>query len=127
MLIYTYVFIYRWLIKKKKFTGNIRAFQKELDLIWFGLYRRETQNDSSGFEHVFVGEEKDGKIMGCHNWIQIYNEERYGRLDYRGFIRPKHRQKNHREPYCHDQLITIQFSWDKEIKPVSSTYVLVYN
>jgi hypothetical protein len=37
----------------------LNTFKRRLDSIWFGLYRRETQNDSSGFEHVFVGEEKE--------------------------------------------------------------------
>ena len=41
-----------------------------------GLYRRKVENDSSGFEHVFVGEEKDGVIVGLHNWIQLYLEEK---------------------------------------------------
>jgi hypothetical protein len=30
-----------------------------------------------------------GKVMGCHNWMQVYNEERKGHLNYQGYIRPK--------------------------------------
>jgi hypothetical protein len=48
-----------WLIKNKKFQGDARDFKRKVESIWFGLYRRETQSDSSGFEHVFVGEEKN--------------------------------------------------------------------
>ena len=47
-----------------------------LDTLWFALYRRATNNDSCGFEHVFVGEERDKKIMGMHNWLQLYVEEK---------------------------------------------------
>jgi hypothetical protein len=35
-------------------------FQNVVYDLWFAPYRRITNNDSSGFEHVFVGEEKDG-------------------------------------------------------------------
>lgn len=48
-----------WLVKAKKFHGDQRDFKRKINDIWFGLYRREVQNDSSGFEHVFVGEEKN--------------------------------------------------------------------
>ena len=45
--------------------------------------------DSSAFEHVFVGEIKDqgddDKVMGFHNWLQIYLQEKKGVLDYMGF------------------------------------------
>jgi hypothetical protein len=41
--------------------------------IWFEPYRRFKTNDSSGFEHVFVGEESRGKITGLHNWVN-HNE-----------------------------------------------------
>lgn len=69
------------------------AFIKLLYNIWFKPYRR--CNDvtsgsgeveiatagSSGFEHVFVGEIKDGKVSGFHNWIQIYLQESMGKID----------------------------------------------
>lgn len=42
--------------------------------------------DSSGFEHVFVGETKTGsEIIGFHNWLQFYLQEKHGHLDYKGY------------------------------------------
>lgn len=42
--------------------------------------------DSSGFEHVFVGETKFGReIMGLHNWVQFYLQEKAKQLDYKGY------------------------------------------
>jgi len=82
--------------------GRIRS-QTELKSflhdLWFKLYRRETHNDSSGFEHVFVGEVKEGKVIGMHNWLQIYTEEARGELNYLGYIRPRRRATN---PLKHD-------------------------
>jgi len=49
------------------------GFKRWLHEQWFELYRRQGRNDSSGFEHVFVGEEKDGSVMGMHNWLQVRN------------------------------------------------------
>jgi len=43
---------------------------------------------SGSFEHVFVGESKNGEISGLHNWLQFYNLERSNELDYRGYIFP---------------------------------------
>lgn len=56
--------VHSWLVKNKKFHGDARDFKRKVNDIWFGLYRRETHNDSSGFEHVFVGEEKN-VWLGC--------------------------------------------------------------
>lgn len=47
--------------------------------------------DSSGFEHVFVGETKSGtEIVGFHNWIQFYLQEKSGNLDYKGYKARNH-------------------------------------
>ena len=43
--------------------------------------------DSSGFEHVFVGETRgDSEVIGFHNWIQFYLQEKAGHVDYQGYI-----------------------------------------
>lgn len=42
--------------------------------------------DSSGFEHVFVGETRGGRtVIGFHNWIQLYLQEKLGHIDYKGY------------------------------------------
>ena len=65
-------YAHNFLVKHGKASASVAEFKKEVHDLWFGLYRRKCPNDSSGFEHVFVGEEdpKDGKIVGLHNWIR---------------------------------------------------------
>ena len=41
--------------------------------------------DSSAFEHVFVGEQKGSKVLGLHNWVQLYMLEKEGKLNYHGW------------------------------------------
>ena len=69
--------------------ANVGAFKQQLHQMWFSAYRREIQNDSSGFEHVFVGEARDGQVIGLHNWIQFSNEEQKRNLNYKGYIFPR--------------------------------------
>ena len=43
--------------------------------------------DSSGFEHVFVGETRGKQeVIGFHNWIQFYLQEKAKNVDYKGFM-----------------------------------------
>ena len=56
-------YTHKYLTKKGLAPASRVAFKQLLHDLWFGLYRRKVDNDSSGFEHVFVGEEKDGKVL----------------------------------------------------------------
>lgn len=43
-------------------------------------------NDSSAFEHVFIGEKNEEGTIGCHSWIQYYLLEKRKLTDYYGYI-----------------------------------------
>lgn len=54
-----------------------------LTVVWINTF---VSLDSSGFEHVFVGETRSGtEILGFHNWIQFYLQEKSSHLDYKGY------------------------------------------
>jgi len=52
-----------------------------------------------------VGEIKKDKVVGFHNWIQLYVSEKKGYLNYKGWVKP--RNKNGSKPDGEDRLITI--------------------
>lgn len=88
-----------------------RGFERLLHKIWFEMYRRGRGGrlDSSGFEHVFVGEAKNGDVSGFHNWIQFFLEEQRQKVDYRGYLKP--RSHGEAEANSNDHLLTLQFNW----------------
>lgn len=96
------------------FEGNQEAFAAKLHQLWFTTYALERGGPrcSSGFEHVFVGEEKWDKwkhrsvIVGFHNWIQFLMEERAGRMDYRGYVGQC--------PGSDDELVSVRFAWEDD-------------
>ncbi|CAB1316787.1 unnamed protein product [Coregonus sp. 'balchen'] len=97
-------------------------FKEQLYRIWFELYaRREASKpDSSGFEHVFVGEARGGRtVIGFHNWIQLYLQEKLGNIDYKGYSvnanSPRSDENKH--------ILALQFSWKNGIKPKGSIFV----
>ena len=82
-------FAFHWLMAhgkdpRCKKVRNMQEFRNLVFDLWFAPYSRSRGKaaDSSGFEHVFVGEEKDGNITGLHNWVQYYLEEKKGKIDY---------------------------------------------
>uniref|UniRef100_A0A8C4Q4F4 Uridylate-specific endoribonuclease n=1 Tax=Eptatretus burgeri TaxID=7764 RepID=A0A8C4Q4F4_EPTBU len=81
--------LHSFLADKDLCSGELSQFKKQLYDIWFELYTRGSGEgpDSCGFEHVFVGETKRGrKVIGFHNWIQFYLQEKRGLVDYRGYL-----------------------------------------
>jgi poly(U)-specific endoribonuclease len=110
-------------IAPQRIPADKKAFQQLLHKIWFELYRRERGGplDSSGFEHVFVGEIRDGVISGFHNWIRFYLEEKKGTLDYRGYIKPKSETEAHADG--NDHVLTLQFIWNGVEKQIGTTFI----
>lgn len=62
-----------------------RDFVKQL---WFTLYSRgKGKLGSSGFEHIFVSELKNGGVSGLHNWVYFSREEAANRINYLGWLK----------------------------------------
>jgi poly(U)-specific endoribonuclease len=113
-------YAHKWLAQHKKVPATREGFIAALNTAWFGLYRRKTPNDSSGFEHVFLGEREGDKVAGSHCWLQLRNEELAQRLNYKGRIRPRRRVPR---GFPEEQFISIQFEWMGQEKFISSSLV----
>lgn len=112
---------HQYLVSKGQSSSNLREFKSQLILIWFHLYHRQrnTGLDSCGFEHVFVGETRSGtEIIGFHNWIQFYLQEKNRHLDYKGY-----KAREHDLPDHDDHVLNLQFTWHGVVKPVGSAFI----
>ncbi|KAJ3331755.1 hypothetical protein HDU76_002311 [Blyttiomyces sp. JEL0837] len=103
-----------------KADSNYEIFLKEMKRVWFELYRRVVNNDSSAFEHTFVGEIKGSEVIGFHNWITFLREEKAHRADFRGFILPKNKSGVGAHPTGNEHVLSFQLSWKGDLKPVST-------
>ncbi|XP_074534919.1 uridylate-specific endoribonuclease A [Halichoeres trimaculatus] len=92
-------------------------FIQDLKMMWFGLYSRNNQKmDSSGFEHIFAGEVKGGKVSGFHNWLQFYLLEKSGKLNYYSH--------SFNGPWTtYPDVLGMQFKWDGYYKQVGSAVI----
>ncbi|XP_009001451.5 uridylate-specific endoribonuclease isoform X1 [Callithrix jacchus] len=97
--------------------GSEQEFVDDLKNMWFGLYSRgKEEGDSSGFEHVFSGEVKKGKVTGFHNWIRFYLQEKEGLVDYYSYILDG--------PWdSYPDVLAMQFNWDGYYKEVGSAFI----
>ncbi|NWU70777.1 ENDUA protein, partial [Pterocles burchelli] len=112
---------HEYLLKKNLAKPSLADFKRQLYDIWFQLYARKEGDrpDSCGFEHVFVGETRRKQILGLHNWVQFYLQEKRNQIDYKGYVA----RKNTTRPDKDDQVLSIQFSWKGSVKPIGSTFI----
>ncbi|XP_035518214.1 poly(U)-specific endoribonuclease-A [Morone saxatilis] len=103
------------------YTKGVYATEEEfihdLKMMWFGLYSRNNKKmDSSGFEHIFAGEIKGGKVSGFHNWIQFYLLEKRGQLNYYSH--------SFNGPWTtYPDVMGMQFMWEGYFKQVGSAVI----
>nr|XP_057918155.1 uridylate-specific endoribonuclease C-like [Doryrhamphus excisus] len=113
---------HQYLVKKSQSPSDVTHFKRQLYDIWFRLYHRDRSGgeDSCGFEHVFVGETKFGQeIIGLHNWVQFYLQEKHGHIDYKGYKA----RDNKDTPDHDDHVLNLQFSWKGLVKPVGGSFI----
>lgn len=115
-------YVHKVLVKWGLAPAKLRDFMAKVYEAWFTNYYEGT---SSGFEHVFVGEEKQNKetgrseIIGLHNWLQFAREEARGNMNYLGYAQPSS------EDGC---IVTVKFAWtdddpEVEVKTLSTMLV----
>jgi len=107
---------YKFLQEKGKFSGSYQQFSDKLMRIWFNMYPRSGSHSltSSGFEHVYSGEVKNGDVSGQHSWLRWYTQERAGHMNYLGFWK---------RSYFGDSEsggLLFTYNWDSEKKPFGS-------
>lgn len=99
-------------LKNKGYSSSLQSkFEEQLKEIWFKKYSRQGSMDSSGFEHVFVGEIKGREVSGFHNWVQYYLQEKKGRADYAGYFK-----------YM-PNMLTFKFTWLNKWKPIGGFFI----
>ncbi|KAL0978380.1 hypothetical protein UPYG_G00169710 [Umbra pygmaea] len=108
--------LYAFLFTKGRYVSE-KEFLQDLKMMWFGLYSRNAgKMDSSGFEHIFAGEIKGGKISGFHNWLQLYRQEKQGLLNYYSH--------SFNGPWTsYPDVLGMQFMWDGYFKQVGSSII----
>jgi poly(U)-specific endoribonuclease len=91
-------------------------FQAILFDIWFRQYDDGRNLDLSGFEHVVVGEQKEGTVSGYHFWYRYYLDD-FGLLgtgddiDFEGSRYPRHLAS---QALAVPDVVTLAYRWRAE-------------
>jgi len=103
---------HQFLVSKQMADADETRFREYLRTIWFGMYSRaKNVVGSSGFEHVFVGELKNG-ISGLHSWVRYAMLEQLGELNYLGYTQ--------QIQLGVESMLEMPMKWNNVYKPISS-------
>jgi poly(U)-specific endoribonuclease len=99
---------YAYLVGQGKADADWDTFRPTLFTLWYGTYsrcREEGSVGSSGFEHVYMGEDKplhgkEKEVDGQHNWMRFYLLEKAGSINYHGYM-----------THDKDLIGTFQYTW----------------
>ncbi|VDN52101.1 unnamed protein product [Dracunculus medinensis] len=94
--------------KGHPFATDRKTLFRWVKQLWFGFYSRSRGlADTSGFEHVFMGEIKNDEVSGMHSWLRFYLLERNAseNFDYKGFLIKRF-----------EVMAAVKFSWWEQIK-----------
>ncbi|KAL6732727.1 hypothetical protein Aduo_003456 [Ancylostoma duodenale] len=108
--------LYSFLNRKgHPYAKNPSIFRNWIEQLWFTHYSRSKgKADSSAFEHVFMGEEKNQEVSGLHNWVRFYMLERNRTedLDYKGYIIQRG-----------NVMAAVRFTWQGALKRTGSLLI----
>lgn len=105
--------LHDWLSGQGLASSSTTVFKESLRQYWFMKYTRSKGPlDSSGFEHVFLGEIKNNAVSGSHNWVNFYFEEKQGDFIYGPYMST-----------CPAETVKFGFTWLGLKKPVSSALI----
>ncbi|KJH41965.1 endoribonuclease XendoU [Dictyocaulus viviparus] len=108
--------LYEFLKQKgHPFAKTPAIFRFWITQLWFSHYSRAYgRADTSGFEHIFMGEEKNKEISGLHNWLRFYMLEKNVTedFDYKGFIIKRG-----------NVMAAVKFTWKGDLKRSGSLLI----
>ena len=107
----------QYLQTKNVVTADPKTHKDLLKTIWFTMYSRgQGRIGSSGFEHVMLAEKKNSTLIGMHNWIYMYEMEKAGHVDYKGWIRKLDLGNK-------GAVVKVRFTYDSLNKPVNGLFI----
>ncbi|TPX30637.1 dephospho-CoA kinase [Synchytrium microbalum] len=112
-------YLHSYLVAKNVSPPELNKFKNQLWSIWFDTYKRVIAGDSSAFEHCFVGETRNGEVVGFHNWINFFVQEKKGKVNYLGYILPRRRGPASGT----EHVLSLQLEWNGQVKPVSTMFI----